>query len=134
MTAGLRSFADFSGTRRMVAVLGEMRELGESAQAAHEAVGHLVASLGIHLLVTVGHSHTDDLARAAQSSPAPPLIQTAETPDALHALLPGLLKPDDVVYIKASRSVGLEHFATRLALSPSAAPTARSQRAPESST
>ena len=31
------------------------------------------------------------------------------------ALLPALLKPDDVVFIKASRSVGLEHFATTLA-------------------
>jgi len=99
----------------MVAVLGEMRELGPAARDAHETIGRLVANLGIHLLVTVEHGHADDLARATQSSPAPPLIEAADTPEALHAMLPALLKPDDVVFIKASRSVGLEHFATTLA-------------------
>ncbi|HUY49496.1 MAG TPA: UDP-N-acetylmuramoyl-tripeptide--D-alanyl-D-alanine ligase [Streptosporangiaceae bacterium] len=117
MTAGLRSFAGYSGNRRMVAVLGEMRELGPSAQAAHEAIGQLVGGLGIHLLITVGRGHADDLARAAQSSATPPLTQTAETPEALHAMLPALLKPDDVVFVKASRSVGLENFAAILASS-----------------
>lgn len=116
MTAGLRSFAAYAGNRRMVAVLGEMRELGPGAQTAHRAIGKLVAELGIHLLITVGHGHADDLARAAQSSPAPPVIESAETPEALHATLPGLLKPDDIVFIKASRSVGLEHFAATLAI------------------
>jgi UDP-N-acetylmuramoyl-tripeptide--D-alanyl-D-alanine ligase len=115
MTAGLRSFAGYAANRRMIAVLGEMRELGQDAQAAHAAIGTLIAGLGIHLLITVGNGHTHDLARAAQAtSPAPP-IQTAETPEALHAILPALLKPDDVIFIKASRSVGLEHFAATLA-------------------
>jgi UDP-N-acetylmuramoyl-tripeptide--D-alanyl-D-alanine ligase len=117
MTAGLRSFAAYAESRRMVAVLGEMRELGPVAQAAHHAIGNLVAELGIHLLITVGHGHADDLARAAQSSPAPPVIEAAETPEALHAILPGLLKPEDIVFIKASRSVGLENFAATLAIS-----------------
>jgi UDP-N-acetylmuramoyl-tripeptide--D-alanyl-D-alanine ligase len=80
MTAGLRSFAAYAGTRRSVAVLGEMRELGPDAQAARHAIGELVAELGIHLLITVGNGHADDLARAAQSSPAPPVIETAQTP------------------------------------------------------
>jgi UDP-N-acetylmuramoyl-tripeptide--D-alanyl-D-alanine ligase len=117
MTAGLRSFAGYAGNRRMVAVLGEMRELGPAAGAAHDAIGKLVADLGVGLLVTVGHGHADDLARAARSGAAPPLIQAAETPEALRLMLPGLLKPDDVVFIKASRSVGLEHFAATLAIS-----------------
>ena len=117
MTAGLRSFAGYSGNRRMVAVLGEMRELGPDAQAAHESIGKLVADLGIHLLITVGNGHTDDLARTAKTSSPAPLVQAAETPEALHAMLPRLLKHDDVVFIKASRSVGLENFASTLAIS-----------------
>src|ERR1700722_15172020 len=111
MTAGLRSFADYSRNRRKVAVLGEMRELGPAATTAHNAIGKLVAELGIQLLITVGHGHADELARAAQSATTPPLIRTADTPETLVAKLPRLLKPDDVVFIKASRSVGLEHFA-----------------------
>jgi len=43
MAAGLRSFASYSADRRMVAVLGEMRELGPAAQAAHHAIGQLVS-------------------------------------------------------------------------------------------
>jgi len=116
MTAGLRSFAAYAAGRRTVAVLGEMRELGPGAQAAHQAIGTLVAELGIHLLITVGNGHADDLARAARSSPTPPVTESAQTPEALHATLPGLLKPDDAVFIKASRSVGLENFAATLAL------------------
>ena len=115
MTAGLRSFAGYAASRRMIAVLGEMRELGPCAQAAHAAIGKLVAGLGIHLLITVGNGHTDDLARTAQATSPAPLIQAAQNPEALHAMLPALLRPDDVVFIKASRSVGLEHFAATLA-------------------
>lgn len=117
MTAGLRSFAGYAANRRMVAVLGEMRELGPDAQPAHQSIGKLVADLGIHLLITVGNGHTDDLARAAKTSSSSPLVQAAETPEALHAMLPRLLKHDDVVFIKASRSVGLENFASTLAIS-----------------
>lgn len=117
MAAGLRSFASFSTNRRKIAVLGEMRELGPAATTAHHAIGKLVAELGIDLLVTVGHGHADDIARAARSSATPPLTQTADTPEALHAELPDVLKPDDVIFIKASRSVGLEHFAATLASS-----------------
>lgn len=38
------------------------------------------------------------------------------TAGGMFAALPGLLKPDDAVFIKASRSVGLENFAATLAL------------------
>ena len=40
--------------RRTVAVLGEMRELGESAPAEHRAIGEYAAELGVDEVVTVG--------------------------------------------------------------------------------
>ena len=42
------------------------------------------------------------------------VVHTAEDPDALLPLLHHLLAPAGVVLIKASRSVGLENFATTL--------------------
>jgi UDP-N-acetylmuramoyl-tripeptide--D-alanyl-D-alanine ligase len=72
MTAGLRSFAAYAASRRTVAVLGEMRELGPDAQAAHHAIGKLVAELGIHLLITAGLPR----ARPEAISPNLPSVQT----------------------------------------------------------
>jgi UDP-N-acetylmuramoyl-tripeptide--D-alanyl-D-alanine ligase len=113
MAAGLRAFASYSDTRRKVAVLGEMRELGPAAEESHRAIGHLAARLGISLLVAVGDGPVSALARAAAGSPAPPAIHVAPTVEALTAELPGLLRPGDVVFIKASRSIGLEDFRPR---------------------
>jgi UDP-N-acetylmuramoyl-tripeptide--D-alanyl-D-alanine ligase len=112
--AGLRSLTCYAGTRRTIAVLGEMRELGPAAEAAHRDTGRLTADLGIDILVTVGHGLMDVLAEAARTSPAPPAIHTAENPDDLLPMLLRLLQPGDVVFIKASRSVGLENFAATL--------------------
>ncbi len=112
--AGLRSLACYAGPRRTVAVLGEMRELGPAAEAAHRDTGRLAADLGIDILVTVGHGLMDSLADAARTSPAPPVIHAADDPDDLLPLLRRLLQPGDVVLIKASRSVGLESFAATL--------------------
>jgi UDP-N-acetylmuramoyl-tripeptide--D-alanyl-D-alanine ligase len=117
MAAGLRSFADYSANRRMVAVLGEMRELGATSQSAHQAIGQLVGELGISTLITAGGGHVRDLALAAQSGTSPPVTDAADTPGALCSKLVQVLKPGDVVFIKASRSVGLENFAETLKLS-----------------
>ena len=91
-----------------------MRELGPAAESAHHDTGRLAADLGIDILVTVGHGLMDTLADAARTSPAPPAIHAAEDPDELLPILRRLLQPGDVVFIKASRSVGLENFAATL--------------------
>src|SRR5581483_5631987 len=56
MGAAVRSLAAIAARsrRRAVAVLGTMAELGQAAEAEHEAVGRLVAELGIARLVVVG--------------------------------------------------------------------------------
>ncbi|MGH3189164.1 MAG: UDP-N-acetylmuramoyl-tripeptide--D-alanyl-D-alanine ligase [Streptosporangiaceae bacterium] len=114
MTGGLRSLACYAEGRRTIAVLGEMRELGPATQAAHHDIGRLTAELGIDILITVGHGPIHTLSQAARTSTSPPAIHTAEDPDALLPLLRRLLRPADIVFIKASRSVGLENFATTL--------------------
>jgi UDP-N-acetylmuramoyl-tripeptide--D-alanyl-D-alanine ligase len=112
MRAGLETLASLAQGRRMVAVLGTMRELGDTATTAHQAIGQLVGDLGIKVLVTVGD--TDEitaLTDAASAHSKAPRIEAAADPDALLPLLNDLLNPGDVVLIKASRSVGLEKFA-----------------------
>lgn len=114
MRAGLETLTSLAGDRRTVAVLGEMKELGDTAQAAHAEVGRLVGDLGIDVLVTVGT--TDEMTALADAArPSSPLrIESADDPDVLLPLLNRLLISGDVVLVKASKSVGLEKFANIL--------------------
>ncbi|GAA0618594.1 UDP-N-acetylmuramoyl-tripeptide--D-alanyl-D-alanine ligase [Sporichthya brevicatena] len=114
MRAALEALVAIAGERRSWAVLGEMRELGESSAAEHAAVGRLVADMNISRLVVVG-----DGARAAHDGALGARAWAQEpvfVPDtvAATALLARELAPADVVLVKASRAAGLEQVAEAL--------------------
>jgi UDP-N-acetylmuramoyl-tripeptide--D-alanyl-D-alanine ligase len=100
-----------SPRRRTVAVLGEMRELGESSAAEHETVGRLAVRLGVRQLLVVG-----DAARAVHEG------ATAEggesvfvtDNDAAVSWLHEHIEPRDVVLVKASRGAQLDLVAEAL--------------------
>lgn len=120
MRVALRALAAMADGRRTVAVLGEMKELGDDARLGHEGVGRLVAECGVDVLVAVGTAHADLLADAARCHAPGLLVLRAENRDAALPLITGELRPDDVVLVKGSHSVGLEHTAALL-LQPDAA-------------
>ncbi|HET6167736.1 MAG TPA: UDP-N-acetylmuramoyl-tripeptide--D-alanyl-D-alanine ligase [Marmoricola sp.] len=93
--------------RRTVAVLGEMRELGDSSDAAHQRLGSLAAELGIDAVVAVGEGARSitETARAASFYPS-----VAEASDGVRDNVGG----GDVVLVKASRAAGLEVLAAAL--------------------
>jgi UDP-N-acetylmuramoyl-tripeptide--D-alanyl-D-alanine ligase len=106
MAAALQAAAAIPG--RHFAVLGLMAELGASAPTAHRAVGRLARELGFTTLVVVGED--PGIAEGAGDIARPvPDAATART------VITELLADDDVVLVKASRSVGLEALATELA-------------------
>jgi UDP-N-acetylmuramoyl-tripeptide--D-alanyl-D-alanine ligase len=96
---------------RVVAVLGEMAELGDHAEALHRRVGATAAGLGVGLLVGVG-----PLARHYLEGAAGAVEEhwVEAGTDVVDYVAP-LLRPDDRVLVKASRSVGLEAVAAGLA-------------------
>ena len=98
----LAAVADRRGARRVVAVLGDMRELGPGAPEFHREIGALAAEAGVEVLVAVGE-HAADYVRGF-GRPA------HEAPDAERAaeLAADLVREGDVVLVKASRGVGLE--------------------------
>ncbi len=105
-----------SGTRRSVAVLGEMFELGETTVEQHEETGRVAARLGVARLVAVGGSEPVlALARgfAAERADAGSAVVVADVAAATE-LLRGTVRADDVVLVKASRSAGLERVALAL--------------------
>jgi UDP-N-acetylmuramoyl-tripeptide--D-alanyl-D-alanine ligase len=110
MRAALEHLADCAEGRRMVAVLGEMAELGPGAPEYHREVGRHVDELGIDVLVAVG-----PLARHYLET-AGTVPETAWATTAIEAadVARDLLRPGDCVLVKASRAVGLETVAGAL--------------------
>jgi UDP-N-acetylmuramoyl-tripeptide--D-alanyl-D-alanine ligase len=105
----LAAVADRRGARRMVAVLGDMRELGPRAPEFHREIGALAAETGVEVLLAVGE-HAADYVRGFDR-PA------HEAPDAERAagVAADLVREGDVVLVKASRGVGLERVTETLA-------------------
>jgi UDP-N-acetylmuramoyl-tripeptide--D-alanyl-D-alanine ligase len=105
--AALRALGALPVRGRRVAVLGEMRELGDHSEAEHAALGRLASGLGVDLVVAVGA-----VAPAIRSGATPPtrVVEVSDADGAL-AALDGVVGPDDAVLVKASRAVGLERVA-----------------------
>ena len=102
MRAALIHLSERGNGRRLVAVLGEMAELGDGAAAFHREIGELAYELGVAHVIAVG-----PLAHAYGGT----WVETAaEAAVALRAEL----RPGDVVLVKGSRSVGLEAVAENL--------------------
>jgi UDP-N-acetylmuramoyl-tripeptide--D-alanyl-D-alanine ligase len=114
MRAALAALAGLAGERR-IAVLGGMAELGPDAAAEHERLGRDAVAAGVDLVVAVGRDAVgiSDGASAAGGGAGE---ESVHVPDraAARELLSGLLRPGDVVLVKASRSYGLELLAADL--------------------
>ena len=103
MRAALEHLATHEG--RLVAVLGDMAELGPTAPDYHREIGELARDLGVDVVLPVG-----ELARGYANGEAP----VARDADEAAEIIRGLVQPGDVVLVKGSRAVGLERVAEAL--------------------
>ncbi|MBM4408852.1 MAG: UDP-N-acetylmuramoyl-tripeptide--D-alanyl-D-alanine ligase [Chloroflexi bacterium] len=111
MRAALELLATLPGRR--VAVLGEMYELGEGTEPGHREVGVAAATLAdVLMVVGEGARPTAEAARAT-GLPANQILEVADR-DAAQAALRTLLRPGDVVLIKASRGAELDRLVEAL--------------------
>ena len=106
MAAALRALAALPASGRRIAVLGEMRELGAHAAAAHTEVGELAGRLGIDIVVGVGAGGAS-ITAAAATVPVRTSTAGRRRRGGLAAVLP-IVQAGDTVLLKASRAVGLE--------------------------
>lgn len=109
VTAALTALAE-RGSGRLVAVLGEMAELGPTAPALHRAVGADASALGYDVIVAVGEPARGFLEGAGPIASPYFLPDSAELGD----LLASIVRPGDRVLVKGSRSGGLEGVAADL--------------------
>ncbi len=99
---------------RTVAVLGEMRELGESSREEHDTLGRLAVRLDISQLVVVGEpAKPIHLGASLEGSWGEESVFVQDNDEALSWLRENLA-PGDVVLLKASRAAELENVAEAL--------------------
>ncbi len=106
MEAAMRTVAAMPG--RHLAVLGTMAELGPLEESEHRRIGELADELGFAAVVTVGDE-------PGIASAAGPIGRNVPDVDAAQTVIERLVRDGDVVLVKASRAVGLESVALRLA-------------------
>ncbi|KYH43958.1 UDP-N-acetylmuramoyl-tripeptide--D-alanyl-D-alanine ligase [Branchiibius sp. NY16-3462-2] len=113
MAAALRAVAAMAAgsQRRTIAVLGQMLELGDSSQAAHEQVGRLAGQVGIDVLVAVGPG-AEPIGAAAQDAGVS--VRFVPDVDAAHDLVSAMVEDGDVVLFKSSRDSGLRYLGDRI--------------------
>lgn len=111
MRAGLKALKAMAKGRRTWAVLGEMRELGEYSVESHDEIGRLCVRLDINRMIGVGEAGKIIQIGAAQEGSWGNEAEWAEDIEATVLKLKNELLPGDIVYVKASRAIGLERVA-----------------------
>ena len=105
---------------RTWALLGDMLELGDSAEDEHLNVGRYAAELGIDQLVAVGTLGAALAAGAAAGGMGERAAAVADKDAAAGLILPQL-HPGDVILVKASRGLALDTVAAEIWTAPPAA-------------
>jgi UDP-N-acetylmuramoyl-tripeptide--D-alanyl-D-alanine ligase len=109
MLAALALLADMPGRR--IAVLGDMRELGDATEEGHRVVGREAARAAevIHAVGELGRLIGEEAQRAGH-----PAVRLWESKDEAARALAPELRRGDVVLLKASRAMALETIIAEL--------------------
>ena len=114
LAAGLQALQELAGSRRKALILGDMRELGPAAPQLHEEAGRLAAELGCQVVLALGERAAQVAAGARTVGLNQSAAQAFEDLEALVWAARELLKEDDVVLVKGSRSARMERVVAAL--------------------
>jgi len=113
--AALHTLAGLPSPKRRIAVLGDMRELGETTERYHTEIGQLAAAIGVDHLYCVGPA-AQMIGSAAQTAGLPAArITTFADSTAAAAIVPGQLADGDLLLLKGSRLMRMEKIAQAIA-------------------
>lgn len=110
MKSAIRTLKQLGIGKKTVAILGEMRELGEISKSAHEEVAALVNKLLIDKVVIIGNGATPIFDYLTKNEYQGNLYFVENVEKAI-LQIKNFVEPNDVVLVKASRSIGLERVA-----------------------
>jgi UDP-N-acetylmuramoyl-tripeptide--D-alanyl-D-alanine ligase len=113
VAAALALLAGMAAQRRL-AVLGDMLELGPEAVQLHDRIGQLAAAAGVDRLLTTGPLSAHTVAAARQAGLAAAVATHYPDREQLTAALREIVRPGDLVLVKASRGMGLDRVVAAL--------------------
>lgn len=111
MKAAIETLASLPAAGRKIAILGDMRELGDSSVQCHRDIGRFVAEkCSPDMLICIGPASQTILSEALKFGLAS--NRAVHFSDAASAAaIASRLAPGDLVLLKASRAIGLETIA-----------------------
>jgi UDP-N-acetylmuramoyl-tripeptide--D-alanyl-D-alanine ligase len=115
MEAALRLLAELKGAHRAVAIIGDMGELGITAEAAHREAGRLAAALGIDFLIALGTRAQTIVTGALDSGMDPAHVVVASDHADASERACGFLRERNTVLVKGSRSMRMERVVEAIA-------------------
>lgn len=105
MKSAVKTLSQMAGGRR-IAILGDMFELGHYSRKGHAEVGAYAMGLAsVDGLICVGERSLDMYQAALPLAKGRP-VYYFKTVEELEEKLPGMLKPDDIILLKASHAMG----------------------------
>ncbi len=110
MHAALQTLLDFPGSGRRVAVLGDMKELGDFSEPEHQKIGTFAGQF-VELLIGVGGETRpllNSAIQAAREVENEMEVHWYSTAQEARQEISGFIRENDVILVKGSRSVGLE--------------------------
>lgn len=92
---------------RKIAIIGQMRELGDIREREYRKVGDYIQQQGIDLLITYGFRTEEIGAQALKKGMAADTIHHFTDREKLHALLSKLIRKDDTILIKGASKTNM---------------------------
>jgi UDP-N-acetylmuramoyl-tripeptide--D-alanyl-D-alanine ligase len=103
-----------AGEQRLIAVLGEMAELGPISEEEHDRAGELAARIRVDRLITVGEPARTIARAAIREGIGPEDVATYDTPEEALDDIRRSAASGDLILFKGSRIAGLETVAEAL--------------------
>jgi UDP-N-acetylmuramoyl-tripeptide--D-alanyl-D-alanine ligase len=119
LRSGLLSFRNYLDSPTMkgkgnIAVIGDMLELGEKSDEYHREIGTLAGQLKFDRIIAVGPMSQEICNAAIKAGMANKSVLHFLEVEKAGEFLINIIKRGDVIYLKASRGIGLEKIITLL--------------------
>lgn len=114
MIAAVRTVCQASGGRRVIAILGDMKELGPESPALHRQVGRQIGRLGPGEIVTFGEVSREIGKGAVESGMSPDVCRHAESHEEAASLVTERRPEGEWILVKGSRSMAMEKVVAKL--------------------
>jgi len=113
MNSAIRTLKQLGAEKNTFAILGEMRELGDLSLVKHQEVAALIQKLDIKNTIIIG-SGAKPIYDFLSNNGYKGTLKYVENVENGIAKARELIEPNDVVLVKASRSIGLERVANAI--------------------